>query len=124
MVNVILVVVFTGRDKGKCGQGFAGGEKPALGGDVAGGFEDDVLAVAGASGGEIEALVVVLKNQHVGGVGRAEGVAPELELALLLFVFDGVEKGGIDHPIDEDLSMGAPVVGGPGDGANALDLFR
>ena len=37
-----------------------------------------------------------------------ERVAPELELALLLFVFDGVEERGI--------------VGGPGDGADALDF--
>jgi hypothetical protein len=35
-------------------------------------------------------------------------VAPELELALLLFVFDGVEERG--------------VVGGPSNGSDALDL--
>ena len=39
---------------------------------------------------------------------RAEGVAPELELALLLLVFDGVEEGS--------------VVGGPDYRADALDF--
>ena len=38
----------------------------------------------------------------------AERVTPELELALLLLVFDGVEEGR--------------VVGGPDDGADALDF--
>ena len=41
-------------------------------------------------------------------VGAAERVALELELALLLFVFDGVEERAI--------------VGGPDDGADALDF--
>ena len=74
---------------------------------MAAGFEDDVLAVAGAARADVEALVVVLVDEHVGGVGRAERVAVELELALLLFVFDGVEEG--------------EVVGRPGHGADALD---
>ena len=75
---------------------------------MAAGFEDDVFAVAGAARADVEALVVVLVDEDVGGVGRAEGVAEELELALLLFVFDGVEEGCI--------------VGGPDDGADALDF--
>ena len=73
--------------------GLVGGEDEALGGGVAGGFEDDEFAVAGAAGANVEALVVVLVDEHVVGVRSVERVAPELELALLLFVFDGVEQG-------------------------------
>ena len=75
---------------------------------MAGRFEDDEFAVAGAADAEVEALVVVLIDEHIFGVLRAEGVPPELELALLLLVFDGVKK--------------CPVVGGPDDGADALDF--
>ena len=60
---------------------------------MAAGFEDDEFAVAGAAGANVEALVVILIDEDVGGVWRVEGVAIELELALLLFVFDGVEEG-------------------------------
>ena len=76
---------------------------------MAGRFDDQKFAVAGAACAEVEALIVVLADHDVGGVRRAEGVAQQLVLALLLLVFDGVEEGA--------------VVGGPDDGANALDFI-
>ena len=87
-----------------------GGEHEALGGGVAGRFEDDEFAVAGAPGADVEALVVVLVDEHVVAMRRVKRVAKELKLALLLFIFDGVEKAGI--------------VSRPGDGAHALDFAR
>ena len=72
--------------------GSVGGEHPALAGGVAGRFHHDELAVAGAAGADVEALVVVLVDEHVGGVGRSAHVAVELVLALLLLVLDGVEE--------------------------------
>ena len=59
---------------------------------------------------QVEALVVVLIDQHVAGVRRAKRVPPKLVLALLLLVLDGVKKRAI--------------VGGPDDRADALDLTR
>ena len=85
-----------------------GGQHLAFSRGVAGGFQDDEFAVAGAAGAEVEALVVVLVDQHVAGSGRAACVTPELVLALLLLVFDGSRR--------------ACVVGGPDDGAYALDF--
>ncbi len=90
--------------------GSSAGSDVAFGGGVAGGLEDEEFAVAGAAGADVEALVVVLVDEHVVRVGRAARVTPELELALLLFVFDGVEERG--------------VVGGPDDRAHALDFSR
>ena len=122
VVDGVLVLVFARTDEGEGALGFGGRQHPGFGGGVAGRFQHQELAVAGAACAQVEALVVVLVDQLVLGVGRAEGVAPKLVLALLLFVLDGVEEGQIVHPIDEDLSMGTPVVRGPHDGAYALDL--
>ncbi len=102
------MLVFARADDGEFAGGLIGGEYEALSGGVAGGFEDDVFAVAGAAGADVEALVVVLIDEYVVGMGSAESVAKELELALLLLVFDGVKERG--------------VVCGPGDGAYALDF--
>ncbi len=108
MVDGVFVLVLARDDEREGAFGLGGGEDARFGGDVAGRFEHDEFAVAGAARGQVEALVVVLIDEHVGGVRRAEGVAPELVLALLLLVLDGVEEGA--------------VVGGPDDGADALDL--
>ena len=108
VIDGVLVLVVARADEGEAAVGLVGGEDAGLGGGVAGGFHDEEFAVAGAADAEVEALVVVLVDEDVGGVRRAEGVTPELELALLLLVFDGVEEGAI--------------VGGPDDGADALDF--
>ena len=92
MVDGVFVLVFAGTDESELAGGLVGGEDAALGGGVAAGFEDDEFAVAGAARADVEALVVVLVDEDVGGVGRVEGVAEELELTLLFFVFDGVEE--------------------------------
>jgi hypothetical protein len=77
---------------------------------VAGGFHHQEFAVAGAAYANIETLVVVLVDEFISRVKRDERVAPKLELALLLFVFDGVEEGA--------------VVSGPDYGADTLDFAR
>ena len=46
--------------------GWSAARTRALGGGVAGGFHDEEFAVAGAAGAEVEALVVVLVDEHVG----------------------------------------------------------
>ena len=107
MIDGVFMLVFACGDQRELAGGIVGGEDVALAGDVAGGFENDVFAVAGAACAEVEALVVVLIDEHVGGVIGAEDVAVELVLALLFFVFDRVEQGS--------------VIRGPGDGADALD---
>ena len=108
MVDGVLVLVVARGDEGEAAVGLVGGEDAGFGGGVAGRFQNEEFAIAGAADAEVEALVVVLVDECVGRVLRAEGVPPELELALLLLVFDGVEKGGI--------------FGGPDDGADAFDF--
>ena len=86
-------------------------------------FEQDVLQVARLAGADVEALVGFLKDQRVGGLRRAEGVAVEPVMALGLFVFDRVEEGGIViGPHD-----GTDALGGVGEGltgAQVLDVQR
>src|SRR5579862_7840064 len=94
-------------DEGEFSFGAIGGEHARLGGDVAGRFENDEFAIAGAADADVEALIVVLVKERVVAVRGAKVVAKELELALLLLVFNGVEE--------------TCIVGGPNDGADALD---
>ena len=95
VVDVVFVLVLTRADDGELAFGLGGGQHPRLAGGVAGRLHHHVLAVAGAARAHIEALVVVLVDQHVGGIGRAAHVAVELVLALLLLVLDGVEESEI-----------------------------
>ena len=108
MIDSVFVLVFARADDGKFAGGLIGGEDEGLGGGVAGGFEHDVFAIAGAAGADVEALIVVLVDEDVVGMRRVQCVAVKLKLALLLFVFDGVES--------------CFVVVGPGDRAYALDF--
>ena len=108
MIDGIFVLVFAGADNSEFAGGLLGGEYEALSRSVAGGFEDDVLSVAGASSANVEALIVVLIDENVVGVRHTELMAEELELALLLLVLDGIED--------------CFIVSGPGDRANALDF--
>ena len=110
MVDGVFVLVFARSDDREHAGGIACVEERGFAGDVAGRLKDDIFAVAGAAGADVEALVVVLVDEHVGGVVRSERVAIELELALLLFVFDGVE-----HRL---------VIGGPYDGTGAFHRSR
>jgi hypothetical protein len=122
MIDGIFVVVFARADERECAVGLVGGQHPRFGRGVAGRFQYQEFAVAGAAGAQIEALVVVLADDDIGGVRRAQGMAQQLVLALLHLVFNGVEEGAVGHPIDGDLSMGTPVVSGPHDGAHTLDF--
>ena len=86
--------------------GSAAARKRILVGGVAGGFDHEVLAVAGAADADVEALVFFVEDEGVFGGGRAEGVAEDVVLALGGLVLGGVEEGA--------------GVGGPGEGADAL----
>ena len=92
VVDGILVLVFTGANELELAEGIVGGEDPGFGCDVTCGFEDEKFAVASAAGANVEALVVVLVDEFVLRVGGAAGVTPELELALLFLVLNGVEE--------------------------------
>src|ERR1035441_275080 len=110
MVDGILVLVLTRADEREGAFGLGGCEDMRFSGDVAGRFEHNEFAVACASRAQIETLVVLLEDQHIGGVRRAERVPPKLVLALLLLVLDGIKQG--------------PIVGGPDKRTYALDLAR
>ena len=69
-----------------------GRERPAFRRRVTSRFKDEVLTIARAANAHIEALVVVLVDEHVGAVFCAEYVAIQLELALLFLVLDGIEQ--------------------------------
>lgn len=92
VVDGILVLVFTGTNELELAEGIVGGEDPGFGCDVTCRFEDKKFSVASAAGANVEALVVVLVDEFVVRVKGAAGVAPELELALLFLVFNGVEE--------------------------------
>ncbi len=107
VVNVVLVLVPTRRDDMELSLRLVGRAVETLAGRVAGRLHDDVFAVAGAACPDVEAFVGLLEDQGVGRVGSAAHVPVELELALLLFVFHGVEE--------------VEAVGGPDYGANPFD---
>ena len=108
VIDGVFVLVFAGTDESELSSWLVGWKDAALGGGVAAGFEDDEFPVASTACADVEALIVVLLDENIGGVRRLKGVAIKLKLALLLFVFDGVEERA--------------VVGCPGDGAYALDF--
>ncbi len=101
MAGVVFDVVAARLDELPLASGCVGAEKTLLGGGVACAFEDQVLAVASAACSYIEALVGFFVEERVFGVWRPKRVPVEAVMALLDFVFDGVEEGAI--------------VGGPGD---------
>src|SRR5579859_4103013 len=86
VIDGVFVLVFAWSDELEFAGGLIGGEHVAFAGGVAGGFEHDVLAVAGAASADVEALIIVLVDEDVLRVRRVKRVAEELELALLLFV--------------------------------------
>ena len=109
MVGIVLLVVDAGGDQLERRARLVGGEKAVLGRRVAAGFDEEVLAVAGAAYSEVKAFVRLMVHQH-GWFLSAEGVAEELVVALGLLVLGRVEEGnGVDGP-DE----GADAFGGVG----------
>ena len=65
VVDGILVLVFARADYGESALRLVGSKEPAFCGDVAGCFHHQELAVACASGAEVEALVVILIDQRI-----------------------------------------------------------
>ena len=108
MVERILVLVLARGNDAECAAWVGRGQDPRLACGVAGRLKHDVFAVARASHGDIEALVVFLKDQR--GFGKFPGsAAVKLVLPLLLLVLHGVEERAI--------------VGGPHHGAHALHFI-
>ncbi len=77
------------------------------------------LLIAGLAGAEVEALVGLLEDECVCRLRLAERMAVEPVLALGLFVFDGIEEGGVVVGPDE----GADALGGVGEGFAGAQVF-
>jgi hypothetical protein len=95
MVDIVFMLVAAGADDGELGKRIVGCENARFAGDVAGGFEHKEFAVARAPDAKIEPLIVVLIHEHVGGELGVTRMTPDLELALLLFIFHGVKESGV-----------------------------
>ena len=109
MVERVLVLIFARGNDAECAGGVVRLENPRLAGGVAGRLDHDKFAVASAPGGNVEALVVFLVNQHFTG-GLLNAIPPQPVLPLLLLVLHGVKQ--------------CPIIRGPHHGTNALHLIR
>ena len=92
MIGVVLLVGSALGDQAEVLVGQACFHVAVFAGGVAAGFDEDVLAVAGAAYADVEALVGFFIDECVVGGRVAQGVAENLVLAFRLLVFDGVEE--------------------------------
>jgi len=106
MIDVVLVIVFAGRDQSEFAGGLIGAEKADFARSVAVGNEEEVRAAASALDINAEAFVFFLVEEGVGDAG-AEDVAIEAMGTLGNLVFNDVEEG--------------EIVGGPGGAGGAFD---
>src|SRR6185437_691850 len=106
VLDVVLALVFARPKHAKLALRIISLKDARLRGGVAARFQNDVGAVARAARPNVDALVAILVDEDVSRIGSAAHVPPELELALLLIVLNGVEQ--------------MEAVGGPHDGSHAL----
>ncbi len=114
VVDRVLVLIFTRSDKQEARARIVRSQHPRLARRVAGRLHHDVLDVARAPRGQVEALVVILTKTSTSSLCAApqHGAAKVLKLPLLLLVFcNGSQKE-------------RPIVRCPDDRTCPLDLAR
>jgi len=86
------MLILTRADQRELSVRFVCREKPRFTCGVARRFHDQEAAVAGAPGAKVEALIVILIDQHIRGMRCSARMPPKLILALLFFILHGVEE--------------------------------
>ncbi len=99
VVHVVLVVLLAGSDELQLRRGTVRGEVAHLGRRMAGGLDEDHLAVPRLPYGDVEALVLLLIEEVV--FGFSEDVAEDLVRALGLRMLDSVDQGlAVFRPVE------------------------